>query len=456
VQLKLEDWRSGPPAGTQLYTVSQIVHLAGNQLEARFGDIWVEGEVSNLRCPSSGHLYFTLKDTRAQLAVVMFRSAAIRLPFSVEDGLKIRCRGALAIWDAQGKFQLNAESAEPAGAGAQQLALEQLQRKLEAEGLFDVERKRPLPMLPRAIAVVTSPTGAALRDIIRMLHDRCPVRIVVSPTAVQGSEAPAAIVSALRLADRHGVDLIILGRGGGSAEDLSAFNTEVVARAIAATRTPVISAVGHEIDVTIADRVADCRAPTPTAAAELAVPLMAELLQQLQQVKLRLERAARAKIRERALSLERMRRRLGTPLARLSQGRLTLDDVQGRLESALLRLLRLRREHLARWTARLAAEEPRLRLARRRSALESAQARLVHATLRRFDRCRGALDRARSRLDDLSPIAVLSRGYGLVLSPDRSVLRDLSSLRAGDPLIVRLQQGEILCRVVETRRTPER
>jgi exodeoxyribonuclease VII large subunit len=443
-----DDPPPGPESGTpKTYTVSQLVRLAARQLEARFGDLWVEGEVSNLRSPSSGHLYFTLKDSRAQLAVVMFRATASRLKFRVEDGLALRCRGKLSIYDVQGRFQLTVESAEPAGAGAQQLALEQLRRRLEAEGLFDPARKRRLPLLPRQIVIVTSLTGAALRDIVRVLHDRCPVRVVVCPTPVQGSEAPAEIAAALRRADRRGADVIVLGRGGGSSEDLSAFNSEGVARASFASRTPVISAVGHEVDVTIADLVADHRAPTPTAAAELAVPVMAEVQQQQAQQRARLLRAALQRLRDAALSLERLRRRLGSPVDRVNRSRMRLDDATARLATLMLRALGRRRETFGRERTRLASQEPRARLARHRAALGTEATRLSHLLRLRLEHSGGELARAAARLQALSPLAVLARGYGLVQDAAGAVVRDIHGLRRGSPLLVRLQQGELHCTV---------
>jgi len=454
VQLKLDDPPQGPPDGTRVYSVSHVVRLAARQIEARFGDVWVEGEISNLRCPSSGHIYFTLKDSRAQLAVVMFRSTAARLKFSLEDGLKLRCRGKLSIYDAQGRFQLTADAAEPAGAGAQQLALEQLRRKLEAEGLFSPAHKKPLPLLPRTVAVVTSPTGAALKDIIRVLHDRCPVRVVVCATPVQGVEAPGEIAATLRRADRLGADIIILGRGGGSSEDLSAFNAEGVARAIFAAKTPIISAVGHETDVTIADLVADRRAPTPTAAAELAVPVMVELLQQLTHERGRLGRAAHQRLRDATLRLERLRRRLGSPLDRVNRSRMRLDDATARLAALAARLAARRQEVLSRLIHRLAAQEPRARLARHRAALAASESRLVHGTRLRLERSRGGLARLAARLDALSPLAVLARGYGLVLDHAGRVVRTIDTLRPGDPHAVRLAEGRVDCTVERVERLP--
>jgi len=454
VQLKFED-RPGKPPPPKPYSVSQLVQLASRAVEARFGDVWVEGEVSNLKKPSSGHLYFTLKDARAQLAVVMFRAAASRLRFQLEDGQKLRCRGKLCIYDAQGRFQLTAEHAEPDGAGALQVAFEQLKRKLEGEGLFDPAKKKPLPRLPRRIAVVTSLTGAALRDILRVLHDRCPVHVTVCPTAVQGDEAPPEIVAALGRADRLGVDLIILGRGGGSQEDLWAFNHEGVARAIFSARTPVISAVGHEIDITIADLVADRRAPTPSAAAELAVPVARELAEQLRVCRGRLERAARQRVAERHLALERLRRRLPTPLALVGRGRMRLDDAGGRLEAGLRRRLERVRGELRRQRERLAAQEPRVRLARDRAALVALGGRLQAGMTRRLERGAAGLARAVARLEALSPLGVLARGYSLVLDAGGRVVREAAQLAVGDRLLLRLHRGQVVSRVEEIPDDPE-
>lgn len=448
-QLKLGslDGQRGEGGG-QVYSVSRLVNLASRKLEASFGDVWVEGELSNLKSPASGHLYFTLKDRRAQLAVVMFRTAASRLRFNLEAGQKLRCRGRLGIYDAQGRFQLFAEVAEPAGVGSLQLAFEQLKQKLDKEGLFDRERKKPLPLLPRAIAVVTSPTGAAIRDIIRVLHNRCPVRVVVCPTPVQGSEAPAAIVQALHRADRLGVDLIIVGRGGGSLEDLWAFNHEGVARAIYSAQTPVISAVGHEVDITIADLVADRRAPTPSGAAELAVPVMHDLQKQLGLHRDRLVRSALHRHREGTLSLERLRRRLGSPAHLLNRSKMALDDATGALEAAISRELSNKRRVLHGLQSSLAAQEPRVRLGRNRTSLIAARGRLIAAARYEMSKRRSALSRLQACLDNLSPLAVLDRGYALVLDADGAVVREISRIGRGDALTLKLARGEVRCSVV--------
>jgi exodeoxyribonuclease VII large subunit len=438
------------PSSPKVYQVAEIVRLAARKLEAGFGDIWVEGEVSNLRTSPSGHVYFTLKDAKAQLSVVMFRSTVRRLKFHLEDGQMLRCRGSLGIYDAQGRFQLTAQTAEPAGGvGALQLAFEQLKRKLQAEGLFDERHKKATPLLPRTIAVVTSPTGAALRDILRVLHNRCPVRVVLCPTLVQGSDAPPEIVQALAWADGLAADLIIVGRGGGSLEDLWAFNTEPVARAIFATRTPIISAVGHEVDVTIADLVADRRAPTPSGAAEMAVPVMSELQQALGTLHLRAGRAMRQQLVDRALRLERLRRALGTPHALVNRGRMALDDATTRMQASMTRSLGQRREALIHWHGRLSAQEPRVRLGRDRASLVDLHTRLLNAARRCLTTEQAKLTTAMARLESLSPLSVLSRGYTLVLDQQRSVVRDPRLLQRGERIGIKFHRGEVVCTVEE-------
>ena len=444
-QLKLGGTRRPPPP--RPLSVSQLVRQASRRLESQFGEVWVEGEVSNLSRPRSGHLYFTLKDDRSQLSVVLFRSSAARLRFEIQDGQQIRCRGRLGIYDVQGRFQLTAETAEPTGVGALQAAFEQLKAKLAAEGLFSRSHKKPLPLMPRAVAVVTSPTGAAVKDIVRVLHQRCPVRVVICPTPVQGSGAAMEIVEALRRADSLGLELIIVGRGGGSLEDLQAFNNEGVARAIFTARTPIISAVGHEVDVTIADMVADARAPTPTAAAELAVPVMQELKQRLDVERRRLQRAAEHSLGRYRLDLERLHHRLGTPQQVLNRSRLLLDETAAGLEQAMADGLSSRRQALEQLRSRLAQHEPRVRLARHGAALQQLRSRLVTSTRRRLEQRRAELAQAAAGLQALSPLAVLSRGYSVVLDDRRELVRSVDRLAVGDGLTVRFHRGEAACRV---------
>src|SRR3954449_5659146 len=310
-----EDRKPAPPAPPQrrVVTVSELTNAIRDLLETGFGDIWVEGEISNCRLWNTGHLYFTLKDVGAQIKAVMFRSAVRYLKFKPEDGLHVIARGRLGVYDPKGEYQLVCEHLEPRGLGALQLAVEQLKKKLQADGLFDPARKRPLPSLPRTIGIVTSLDGAALRDIIKVLRRRHPnAHLLIRPTRVQGDGAAAEIADALRaIVKIPGVDVVIVGRGGGSFEDLLAFNQEPVARAIASSPVPVVSAVGHEVDVTIADFVADLRAPTPSAAAELVVTAKDEFCARVSRLGERLGAAARRRIQQRRADVHALSSRRG-------------------------------------------------------------------------------------------------------------------------------------------------
>jgi exodeoxyribonuclease VII large subunit len=375
----------------------------------------------------------------------MFRSSAERLKFAPHDGLVVRARGRCSIFEAQGKFQLYVDGLEPAGLGALQLAFEQLKKKLAAEGLFDPKRKRPLPTWPRVIGIVTSPTGAAVRDILRIAERRGRARFLISPCQVQGDTAPFEIIRALRRVERH-VDLVILARGGGSAEDLAAFNDEALARAIVSSRVPVVSAVGHEVDFTIADFVADARAPTPSGAAELVVPNFAELEHRLTETGKRLMRA-------------------GTRV--VAEARLRIDGEVNRATQAMRAQLSRRRRLLDGDLKRMAALHPRARVHRDRAALVELQSRLHAHPPRLFDRARAALDGCDKRLEvrlreamekrrrafgvavgkleAMSPLAVLERGYSLTRTPDGAVVTDAAQVDAGDHVRVRLLRGELDC-----------
>ncbi len=431
------------PPTPRIHTVSELVSAAAGVLEGAFGDTWVEGEISGLSKPASGHIYFTLKDDKCALPCVMWRGAARRLRFRMEQGLQLRCRGNLSIYDKSGKFQFYARSAEPAGLGELQLAFEQLKKRLAAEGLFDDRHKKPLPRLPRKVAVVTSPTGAAVRDIIRVLHARFPLHIVICPTRVQGEGAAAEIANALGKADGLGADLIIVGRGGGSLEDLWAFNEEEVARAIFAATTPVISAVGHEVDTTIADFVADLRAATPSNAAELAVPVLAELEQQLAVDRRRLERGVRSHLRQASLGLSRLRERLERPDRLIHRSRQNLDDKTGRLEEALAGALSRRGRHLQGMKERLSRQEPRVRLSRLSNQLNMLEARANQAVTDHLEQRRARLGRLAATLQALSPLGVLARGYSLVFDQKGRLIKEAGQLKPGDKLKLRLHQGQV-------------
>ena len=328
-----------PQLTQEVYSVSLLTQAIKDHLEARFHSLWVEGEISNFRVPSSGHFYFTLKDESAQIRAVMFRSRNLTLPFLPEDGLQVICRANLSVYPPRGDVQLIVESMEPKGQGALQLAFEALKRRLAEKGLFAAERKRPLPFLPRVVGIVTSPTGAALRDMLKVLWRRFPnLEIRFCPVRVQGDRAKHEIAEAIRTLNLDGMsDVIMVARGGGSLEDLWAFNEEDVALAIAESRIPIVSAVGHEVDFTIADFVADVRAPTPSAGAEMIVPEKATLLQGLSAVENRLWRASGRGLENRREGLSRLSRRLPVPGRRVQDGYLRLDELSERLQGAVRR-----------------------------------------------------------------------------------------------------------------------
>jgi exodeoxyribonuclease VII large subunit len=436
------------------YTVTDLVRACGRLLEGQYGDVWVEGEISNLAQPVSGHVYFTLKDAGAQVGCACFRREARLVKFRLENGLKVRCHGRVTLYDAQGKFQLYVDRIEPSGVGAAALALEQLKRRLQAEGLFDAARKRPLPFWPRVVGVVTSPTGAAVRDLIRVTHRRAATRLVIAPAQVQGETAPQQLVAALaRVARVPGVEVVVLARGGGSSEDLSAFNDEGLARAIAACPVPVISAVGHEVDVTVADLVADLRAATPSHAGEQLVPMQAELATRLARLDERLGRAARHRITDERTRAEHAWGRLTAAAAQaVTARRLRLQELDRRLAAAhpAARLGR-DRAALTALERRLAAAGPAARIARGHVARADLAARLRAAMLKSVERRRGALGRLAGALGALSPLQVLERGYSVTRDAAGAVLTDAAAVAPGAEVSVRLARGELGCRVAEVR-----
>ncbi len=407
------------------YSVARVVTGVNRTLERAVGTIWVEGEVSSLSRPASGHIYFSLKDKKAEVRAVMWRSDAAKLKFEIVDGVSLRARVRLGLYEQGGKFQLYVQFAEPAGLGADALALAQLRVKLAAEGLFDTRRKRKLPRLPRRIGVVTSKTGAAVRDIVRAVQRRYPVPIVVAHAVVQGKEAPRQIVSALSEIVRVDVDIVIVGRGGGSAIDLSAFNVEQVVRAVAACPVPTISAVGHEVDVTLTDLVADKRAATPTMAGEMAVPVLAEMAELLNKEERRLERELRYRF-------DSARQRIDG----------LVERARGQTNQHIARL----REQLARLDRAVLGAHPRRQLEAARRSFLGLENRLETGWTRGLEARRQAFGIAAGRLDALSPLRVLERGYAIAQSGQR-VLVDASGVTPGDPLTVRLRRGELQCKI---------
>ncbi len=448
--------RPPPPEEPRALTVAELDRAIKGALEGAFSEaVWVEGEVTGARAAPSGHLYFGLKDEQedASIDVVMYRSNVTpRARALCVDGARVRLRGKPTFWPPRGRLQLVADRAQAAGRGALLEALEKLKAKLAAEGLFAAERKRPIPAEPRVVGVVTSPTGAAVHDICRVAFRRGGARILLAPAQVQGAGAPEAICRALALLQRvSGVDVIIVGRGGGSADDLGAFNDEAVVRAVAACRVPVLSAVGHEVDVTLADFAADARAATPSQAAEMVVPDRSARSALLARTRLHLEKAMGARVNEDHVVLGRLATRLGDPRLAIAGHQQTLDDRSARLASALRRLLRTQRDALARANQRLALLHPRVVLARHRAEVGRLGQRLSREWGRVFDSRRAALATASARLDAMSPLKVLGRGYAIASRQDGRAVRSPADVGPGDLLRVRVNAAEIEATVVAVR-----
>jgi exodeoxyribonuclease VII large subunit len=418
-------------------SVSELTRRLQEVLEDRFPAVWVEGEISNYRLYGSGHAYFTLKDAESQIRAVLFRNRGRRIKFEPADGLHVMAFGSIEVYPQRGEYQLVIELLEPKGLGALQLAFDQLKTRLAAEGLFDQARKRELPRFPRKIGVVTSPSGAAIRDILRVIGRRFgDLHIVIAPARVQGDGAAEEVAHGLRdLNALGGVDVIIVGRGGGSLEDLWAFNEEIVARAIAASKVPVVSAVGHEVDYTIADFVADLRAPTPSAAAELVVREKQAVVDTLAQLRARLERFAVRPLRD----LERR-----------------VDELASRLRREMRNELGRAHHRVTLATRALRAADPVARVTRDRHRLDRLQSQLITLLHRRRDRARYALQTAVGRLDSLSPLAVLGRGYSLTRTPTGDIVHGPAQVRVGDVIRVLLQRGSLDARVTGTREQDDR
>jgi exodeoxyribonuclease VII large subunit len=440
-----------PRQPRRIWPVRELVGQVRELVEQEYGDVWVEGEISNYRPAPSGHVYFTLKDADAQLPVVLFRRQAMLLRFRPEDGLHVLVRGRVSVYEQRGQMQLVAETMEPVGAGSLQLAFEQLKARLKAEGLFDAERKRPLPAFPRTVGIVTSPTGAVIRDFLNIVARRhSGLSVLIFPVSVQGDSAPAEIVAALDEVNASGlVDVIVVARGGGSLEDLAAFNSERVARAIAASQLPVVSAIGHETDFTIADFVADLRAPTPSAAAELITEAQHKIAERVAEQSNRLVRAARyqllqARQRLTRLPVSRAEGRMSALLHRLAQ---RLDDLSQRLEAALSEQLRQHQRNVADLAAAVLRHDPRQGLAKARERLASCRVRLDRSLDRKLHESAARWSSLDARLHSLSPLAVLERGYALVLDASGAVVRSTAQVAAGDQLTTRLSDGAFISRV---------
>jgi exodeoxyribonuclease VII large subunit len=431
----------------KVYTVSDLTQEVRKLLEPHFLDVWVTGEVSNCRAASSGHLYFTLKDHNAQLRVVCFRNQARYLKFKPQDGVSLIARGRLTLYEARGEYQLLAEFLEPAGFGALQLAFEQLKEKLSAEGLFEPARKKPLPVLPRTVGVVTSPTGAVIRDIVRVLRRRfVNMNLILFPARVQGDGASEQIIRGIRYFNQKClVDVLIVGRGGGSLEDLWAFNEEPVARAIASSKIPVISAVGHETDFTIADFVADLRAPTPSAAAEMVVRRKQDFALEVRNHQRRLVHAIRFKLSQsREVWMEmKMHRIFQTLPGKLRARMQELDELTLRAERVLRVRLSRSRENWLRASAGVLSLDFRRFLDLRRVRVEGATRKLNAELARNLIARRGRLEHVRAVLRERNPELILSRGYSIARDMAGNILRDSSTVPLQSEISIRLAHGEL-------------
>jgi exodeoxyribonuclease VII large subunit len=441
-----------PVAARRILSVTELTVRVRDLLETELFDVWVEGELSNCRIWNTGHLYFTLKDAGAQLRGVIFRSALRYLKFKPGDGMRVVARGRMSVYEPKGEYQLVCEHMEPQGLGALQLAFDQLKKRLHEEGLFDAARKRPLPALPRKIGIVTSLDGAAIRDIIKVLARRyANAHLVIRPTRVQGEGAGLEIARGLKaIGQVRGVDVIIVGRGGGSIEDLWAFNEEIVARAIAGSPVPVISAVGHETDVTIADFVADLRAPTPSAAAELVVARKDEFSTRIDRLSDRLAAGARTRVHELSRAVHILS---GRPAFAGFPGRLAMRDRHAaELTHALARVMRAgvtaRGRRLQLLRRQLDTFDLGKRLAAIRTRLVTGEGRLAAAIVRSHHRADAQLRGCASRLESLSPLAVLGRGYAVCWNADNTqIIRSAADVAVGDAVRVTLATGELDCEV---------
>nr|WP_257535415.1 exodeoxyribonuclease VII large subunit [Marinobacter adhaerens] len=430
-------------------SVSELNRQARHLLESSFMQVWVEGELSGFSRPSSGHWYFSLKDRKCQVRCAMFRGMNRHVRTPPKEGDKVRIRGKVTLYENRGDFQIIVEHVEPAGLGALQQAFEELKRRLHAEGLFAPERKKAVPALPTHIGVVTSPTGAAIHDILTVLSRRCPaIPVTLYPTTVQGQPATAEIVRAIELAQTHGAaDVLIIGRGGGSLEDLWCFNEESVARAIAACSIPTVSAVGHETDVTIADFVADFRAPTPSAAAEKVSPDQQDLLRQLKDRELRLTNAARRALQRLHTYLEHITARLRDPRRELLEKAQRLDDLEQRLGKSVFEHIERSRVRSTHLLQRLSLQSPGKQLASHRELLERSTLQLEKAMQSLLAARQEKLEHTAGTLNVVSPLATLGRGYAIIRDEQGNILRNAPDVAVGDRITASVASGSLSAEV---------
>lgn len=439
----------------EVLTVTQLNSCARSMLEEVFAGVWVVGEISNLAKPASGHIYFTLKDQDAQIRCALFRQHALRVREALRDGVAVKAHGKVSIFEGRGDYQLIVDSLEPAGDGSLKLAFELLQKKLEQEGLFANTNKQALPVHPRRIGVVSSPTGAVIRDIVSVFKRRAPqVELVLIPTAVQGKEATSQIIKALQLADRQKFDAIILARGGGSLEDLWCFNEEALARAIFNCKTPLVSGVGHETDVTIADFVADVRAPTPSAAAELLAPHHQDWLSTLYLLQNRLERSLRQLLVNQQLALDNFTKRLRHPSQLLQQQAQRIDDLVMRLERSFKHQFDTCQSRIKALESRLLGQHPKKQLQLFKQRLDSLLQQLKQLMSEQLKQSQLRLASQVQALQIISPLATLDRGYSIVLNGNNIVVQNNEQTRIGEQLTVKLSKGELKVSVLDNQYEP--
>ncbi len=435
----------------KVWIVRDLVAAVRTRVEREYSDIWVEGEISNFRAHDSGHLYFTLKDQNSQIRAVMFRSQARLLRFRPEDGMHVVLRGRVTVFEGRGELQLSAEYLEPKGAGALQIAFEQLKAKLESEGLFDASRKKPIPALPRCIGIVTSPQAAALRDILNILRRRHhSASILIYPAQVQGESAAADVSNGVKYFNRvKNVDVIIVARGGGSAEDLAAFNHEGLARVIAGSVIPTISAIGHETDFTIVDFVADLRAPTPSAAAELVIRSRQEIEEQAEALRLRLTRAMRYRLlmAKQTLTEAAQHGAFARMMEGINQRQQRLDDLRYRLEKYQRKLIEKHRRKWEQVSAAVRHYDARRVLAGMRRDLAAHATAITSAMQTLLLRRRSRIEQIEHQLKALSPVAILERGYALVFDSTGNLVKNSAQVGLGDEISARLARGSLTAKV---------
>jgi exodeoxyribonuclease VII large subunit len=434
----------------KVYTVSELTSGIRSLLESAFTSVWVQGEITNYRPSHSGHLYFALKDHESQISCVMFKTQSRFLKFRPEDGLEVLVWGRVGVYGARGQYQLILDTMEPRGLGSLMLAYEQIKQKLQAEGLFDPTRKKSLPLFPKSIGLVTSPKGAAIRDMIRIISRRFPpAHVLVSPASVQGDKAPEEIVKALeRLERAGGVDVIIIGRGGGSVEDLWAFNDERVVRAVASCAIPIVSAVGHETDFTLTDFAADLRASTPSAAAELVVRDKSDLLDGIRHLNARMKNAMQNQLTHCAQTLTETLKRLPDPRRRVEERRINLDDLTFRLTRSMEKILAVKRQDAQSLAQRLRPEFLMSGFHRTRDECVQLLARLQRSMTLTLHQGKTAVENVTKRLDSLSPLAVVARGYSITFEEKTgAIVNNASQVQKGDRLRIKVQKGDIACRV---------